>query len=619
MTAELADIRGFVAAHHPFDLLPEAALAEVAKSIEISYARRDTVIMKPGDKVASLYMVRTGAVETRDPDGQLLARVTEGEVFGVRSLLRGGQAVNQIVAIEDSLVYQVPAALFHKLRDDHPPFAYFFASFDGGRLRDSFGGGMASKNFDLLTKRAGALLARGPVTVGPEASIQQAAQVMRQERVSSVLVVEDGRLTGILTDRDLRSRVVAEGLPVDRPVRGIMSPATYVVQAGDQAFEALLLMSRHNIHHLPVLDDGKVAGCLTTSMLVQSHSTSPLYMARNIHDCTTVEQLRDIVARIPNLVLEMAEWGATAQSIGHTCSTLTDAVTVRLIQLAEEKLGPPPVPYAWMAAGSQARHEQTALSDQDNCLILSDDYDPLAHGPYFASLAKLVCDGLNSCGYVYCPGEMMAMTDQWRMTLGEWKRTFTRWIEEPEPKALMLSCVFFDMRVVHGEARLYQDLHEMILEKSQKNRIFLAYMAKNAMSHQPPLGFFRNLVLIHRGDHDHTLDLKHNGVVPIVDLARVYALSAGVGAVNSFDRLSAAAQAGALSQEGGLDLTDALEFISLTRLQHQSRMIREGQKADNYLSPDELSSFERSHLKGAFSVVKTLQTSMARAFQLDRF
>jgi CBS domain-containing protein len=182
-----------------------------------------------------------------------------------------------------------------------------------------------------------------------------------------------------------------------------------------------------------------------------------------------------------------------------------------------------------------------------------------------------------------------------------------------------LSSIFFDLRLIHGDETLFEDLHKTVLEKCRKNRIFQAYMAANALTHRPPIGFFRNIVLIHGGDHDHTMDLKHNGIVPIVDLARVYALAGGITAVNTFDRLEAAREAKVLSNDGAEDLRDALEFISMVRLHHQASRIRAGVPADNFVPPEELSSFDRSHLKSAFGVVKTMQAALSGSYQLGRF
>lgn len=620
MYSALPEITGFLADHHPFDLLPEKVLGEVAAAIEVSYVREGTRLMKPGDQVDTLFVVRTGAIETRSPDGQLLARLGEGEIFGVRGLLGGGQAVNQSTALEDCLLYRIPADLFARLRQDHVAFSYYFAPQDGGRLGSALEAGAANRTAtDMAAKPIRDLRLRTAVTVEAGETIRIAARMMRDQKVSCLLVTEDDRLAGILTDKDMRNRVIADGLSYEEPVGRIMSANPRSIDVSDFVFNAMLEMSRYNIHHLPVMDGGRIVGCVTATNILDSHTASPILLATRIHGCPSPDCMKDIVAGIPPLVFHMVEQGTSADAIGHVVSTLTDAVTERLIRLAEDRFGPPPVPYLWLAAGSQGRQEQTALSDQDNCMILHDSYDEAQHGEYFRNFTRFVCGGLNACGYVYCPGEMMAQTDEWRQPLAVWKKYFRRWIEEPEPKALMLCSVFFDLRPLFGDESLWDELNAMILELTQKNRIFLAYMAGNALSHEPPLGFFRNLVLIRGGDHDQTLDLKHNGVVPIVDLARVYALSAGIDTVNTLQRLDAALQSRALSQEGASDLRDALEFISTVRLQHQARLAADGRKVDNHLSPDELSSMERSHLKNAFGVVKTMQASLANAYQLSRF
>ncbi len=624
MNAEPTEFQAFLGRHHPFDLLPPDALAEVSGNLTVRDVPRGTVVMTPGEPANTLYIVCFGAAETRSPDGELLARLGEGECFGVRAILRGGIAVNRTETIEDTRLLLMPSEMFDRLRRNHLSFAYHFATFDGGRLQDSASPVPGMRSADLLNRRVGALLSRDPVTVPVGTAIRDAALTMRSERVSCVMVTDGGAmaggaLVGILTDRDLRNRVVAEGLSIDSTVERVMTRDPLRMQVTDYALDALMLMSRHNIHHLPVMRDGAVAGCLTATSVVESHTASPVFLARNIHSADSPQRVQEAMQRLPGLVHQLTESGATAHSIGHIVSALTDAVTVRLLRLAEESLGPPPVPYAWLAAGSQARQEQTALSDQDNCLLLHDSYDEQEHGAYFKALSDAVCHGLNACGYVYCPGEMMAMNPQWRKPLSAWKNCFRRWIEEPEPKALMLSCVFFDLRHVHGDPVLLDELHAAVLEKTKANRIFQTYMAGNAVSRHPPIGFFRNLVLIHGGEHDRTLDLKHNGVVPIVDIARLYALAAGSPAVNTADRLQAAAAAKALNQKTAMDLMDALEFIGITRLRHQARMAREGKPTDNFLPPEELSGFEKSHLKSAFSVVKTMQTAMASTYQLGRF
>jgi CBS domain-containing protein len=271
-----------------------------------------------------------------------------------------------------------------------------------------------------------------------------------------------------------------------------------------------------------------------------------------------------------------------------------------------------------LVGGSQARREQSSHSDQDNALLISDAMSG-DDDQYFRALAERVNDGLNACGYIYCPGEVMAKTDRWRQPQAVWKRYFEQWIERPEPKALMFASVFFDLRALHDPSGLFPRLHDHVLELSRNNRIFIAYMAANALKHRPPLGFFRSFVLIRSGDHNHTFDIKHRGSVPIVDLARVYALSSGLPEINTVERLEAAAEHKSLSRNGSANLIDAYELISTLRMRHQTEQIRHGAKADNFLAPEQLSPLERGHLKDAFRLIDTMQESLGQRYQAGRF
>jgi len=274
--------------------------------------------------------------------------------------------------------------------------------------------------------------------------------------------------------------------------------------------------------------------------------------------------------------------------------------------MAENLLGQAPVPYAWLSAGSQARQEQLAHSDQDNALIICDELLP-EHSYWFDDLATFVCDGLAACGFVYCPGDVMASNTKWRQTQSNWARYFDNWINTPDPKALLNCSVFFDLETVHGDASLLETVREKMLTKTGKSSMFIAHLSKNALKLRPPLGFFRDFVLINNGEHKAKLDLKHNGIAPIVDLARIYALSEGISAVNTLERLQQAAGSCSLTNTSAANLIDAFEFLTMLRMEHQARQIQLGEKPDNYLKPKEISLLEREHLKDAFKVIKTMQ------------
>lgn len=249
-------------------------------------------------------------------------------------------------------------------------------------------------------------------------------------------------------------------------------------------------------------------------------------------------------------------------------------------------------------------------------MVLDDSYNEAEHGTYFKALATFVCDGLDACGYIYCPGEMMAMTDTWRQPKCKWAEYFARWTGQPDPKSLMLTCVFFDLRAIYGNTALIEGLRAEVLQRTQGNTLFLAHMVGNALQHQPPLGMFKGISTIRSGEHKGKIDMKHTGVVPIVDLARVYALAGAREEVNTHDRLVSSAAQSAISEQSARDLRDALEFLAYTRIQHQARQIGAGQEPDNFLPLNEVSNFERSQLKDAFTVVHDLQNVLGQRYRM---
>jgi len=210
------------------------------------------------------------------------------------------------------------------------------------------------------------------------------------------------------------------------------------------------------------------------------------------------------------------------------------------------------------------------------------------------------------------------MTDRWRLPLKEWRTLFTRWIEQPEPKALMYTSVFFDLRAIAGHAELLDDLRNDVLMKAQRSGIFQSYLVGNALQHRPPIGIFGQLTTERDDKNRKMIDLKHKGLVTIVDLARVYALASGANEVNTHDRLLAVASHGAVSAERAHDLRDALEFIAHIRLQHQARQIAQSVAPDNLIAPSELSDFEREHLRHAFRVIAKLRDVLEHRYQPAR-
>jgi CBS domain-containing protein len=229
---------------------------------------------------------------------------------------------------------------------------------------------------------------------------------------------------------------------------------------------------------------------------------------------------------------------------------------------------------------------------------------------WFAQVARFVCDGLNAAGYYYCPGDMMATNPRWCARVSTWRGYFHGWIARPDPMAQMLASVMFDLRPIGGTARLFTDLQAETLEAASRNSIFVAHMIANSLKHTPPLGLLRGFATIRSGEYRNHIDMKHNGVIPVVDLARIYALQGRLRPANTRARLLEAEAAGVISVSGARDLIEAYDLIAETRLKNQAALVRAGRKPDNFLAPSDLSDFERSHLRDAFVVVRTMQAAI---------
>ena len=612
---ELAEISDFLGAIPPFDTLDDAALARAAGAIEIAYYRGDAEIIAAGSDNDRFFVVRSGAVELRDADGDLSLRVGEGEFFGFPAIMRQRPARRSAAAIEDTLVYTLPGELFRSLRQTGADFDTFFIN----ALSDRLLLGSASSNTNFrheLATAVGDLVKRAPVTIPVTASIRGTAEHMVAERVSAMLVTDAaGAVTGIVTDRDIRSRVVAAGCDPQGPVSDIMTPGPITLDADAHAFEAALTMMQHHIHHVPVTRDGAPIGMVSRSDFMRLETEHPLYLVADLGRQASADGLRQVCERLPEVIAQQIDGGATGQQLGRFTTTVTDSVTRQLIRIGEAELGTAPCDFAWVALGSQGRGEQSAKSDQDNALVLAEAVD--ADGDaWFAALAKIVNDGLNDCGYVYCPGEVMASNPKWRQPLDQWHDYFHTWITVPEQKALMHANIFFDLRAVAGNSQLVESLKSGIATSARGNELFLALMAKNAMTWQPPLGLFRQFVVERGGEHNHELDLKHRGIMPIVEIARIRSLAAGVVRIGTRNRLRAAGEAGELNAADADNLIDALDFIEQLRIDNQSAQMRRGEAPDNYVDPATLSRLHRQNLKAAFSQVRTSQQALLNRFHI---
>lgn len=602
MDSTLQTVIAFLETVHPYDSLPQDELARVAGSFSRrEFTARDR-IYAAGQPLEGLFLIQRGEVEIIDTYGALVSLLGPRNSFGERGLMRDGMAVTTARTTRDTVVLLLPVAEFRRLFEESAPFRRFFQR---GRVAEF-------RSSELTAQKVGDLMTRAPLTVPHHTPVHEAARIMRDNNVSSLGVTEGGRFAGLVTARDLTHRVLAEARSPDGAVADVMTRDPVTLPPSALGSDVLHLMLERHIGHLPVTEGGALVGIVTQTDLTRYQAVSSAQFVRDAASADTVADLAAITARIPRLLAQLVAAHHAHEVITRLITDISDTVTRRLVALAERDLGPPPVPYLWLACGSQGRQEQTGVSDQDNCMILHDGVTP-DQMPYFASLARRVSDGLDACGYVFCPGDMMATNPRWCQPLSVWRSYFDGWITRPDPMAQMLASVMFDLRPIAGDTTLFTALQSDTLAHAARNTIFVAHMVANSLKHSPPLGLLRGFATIRSGEHKNQIDLKMNGVVPVTDLGRIYALLGQLEPANTRARLEAAETAGIVSTSGARDLIDAYDLIARTRLEHQAKQVRQGERPDNFLSLNDLSDFERSHLRDAFVVVRTMQSSVGQS------
>ena len=609
LAPELASIADFLRQSLPFNKLEESILLRVAGTIEIQYHCQGVVFDKATEP-AGLRILRSGAVDIRDSDNKLLDRLGEGESFHIVGL-NAERGEVQATIIEDALCYLLPDEHYQALRASNRDFDRHFSGQRNRRLRRA---ARYEPETNTMMLQVRSVMSTRLLTVNDNDSAQAVATIMSERRVSSAFVMRGDELAGIVTDRDFRARLVARGLTPETSVASLMTPQPLTIKSDDNLFDTTLLMTQRGIHHLPVMQANKLVGVVTTSDLIVSRQDDPVYLVQHLSRQEDAAGIKALLGGVPNLMVQWVQSGVRAPQVSRILTAISDAVTARLIQLTENELGPAPVPWCWLGFGSQARGEQLLGADQDNGIVISNEYQS-EHAQWFATLAERVCDGLNECGYVYCPGEIMASNSQWRQPLAAWQETVRKWALSPTPDAVMRVSIFFDLRAVYGDSTLCASLQQTMLEQAEKNTIFQAAMAANALDSKPPLGIFRRFVVDRNGEHADQLDLKKRGVLPIIEIVRLHALANGIEAVNTTERINALAAAGALTLVDSRNLADALHFVQQRRIRHQCEQIIKAAAVDNFLNPRDLPKMAREQLRDAFTIIDEAQSAVRQRYR----
>jgi len=616
----------------PFNGLDESTLNSLARHCTIDFFPKGTTLFTAKETdVTHLYLIQRGGIKSfiTDDKGEITLKDYRGEgsVVGSLAIIRGTKANLDVETVEDTFCFLLPREVFLDLINQQPGFAqYYLKSFSDkvvttayNELRRHKWTSREEDELYLFSVRAGDLI-KTLRMVETDVSIQEAASEMARHGVGSLLIYTPGKpeeVVGIITDKDLRKKVLAQGLDYTVPVGQIMSSPVQKVLSQSTCFDVLLKMMSTGIHHLAVERSDRIIGVITSHDILLQQGHSPYYLFKEIVSQKTFQGLYPLAQKIPEMIRSLITEGGKAGNITRMIAILNDHILDRLLTLLQDEMGPPPVKFCWLLMGSEGRREQTFKTDQDNAIIY---YDPegeeqkKATETYFVEFARRAIDYLVNCGYPLCPGEIMANNPRWCQPYSVWCKYFENWIAAPEPQELLNAMIFFDFRSGYGDATLADNLRDHLNRMTKRQEIYLMHLANDCLASRVPLSFFKSFIVEKDGEHKNELDIKHQGIVPFVNFARVLALKNGVKETNTLARFNVLEADGHISKDLWASACEGYELQMQLRLVHQLDQLENGVMPDNYLHPAQLTELEKRMLKDAFSIIERLQNILKTMF-----
>ncbi|MCM2680062.1 DUF294 nucleotidyltransferase-like domain-containing protein [Echinimonas agarilytica] len=593
--AQYPDILAYLQVTAPFSELPKAVQLSLCPHIKIRYVGQS----QPTDLLEQpeIHWLRSGFVELYNVQNERQETVDTGGSFG--QVFNGEQTLH-IRVLQDALVYSLAEDLLHQLANEHPPLHHFISNAHNRYLSLP----PQQSNLPTLQSNIDQLIQRDLIAIKPEASIQLAAKRMTLERVSALAIVKDGRLFGVLTDRDLRSRVLAEGIDPEQPVSQVMTTPVHTIDKHALALDALMEMSERQIHHLPVTQDEVVIGMITSTDLLALVHSNPIHLVSEISRQNSPKAVEQTCQKLASVVESMTQQGLRGDKVSQFISMVADAACRRLLTLAEAKLGAPPQSYAWLSFGSQARRDMSIASDQDNGLLLAEPITPEQRS-YFTQLADGVCQSLHRCGFVQCPGQIMGNNPKYQLSRLQWLDQFERWQRNGDPEATLNASIFFDYRAVYDPYGLAQQLQQQLQVGCRNNQLFLSLLARNANHAATPFGTFGRFFAERIGSGSKGICLKQRAYAPLIDIMRVYGLASASAKADFRSRAEAAYQQQLLSKVDYKNLIECWQFLLSLKLELG---------ATTTVKPSQLSELQRHQLKECFGMINQAQKALILKF-----
>ncbi|MFD0862480.1 DUF294 nucleotidyltransferase-like domain-containing protein [Sungkyunkwania multivorans] len=618
-------ISDFLKDFPPFDSLSRKDLYPIAKEVQVIYVEKGQTIFSEGDAPHDMfYVVHKGAVvlkKTTGEDTNAIDKCDEGDIFGLRPLVAKEHYMMHSMAEEESILYGIPIATFRPLAEKNIAVGYFLVESFASNTRNPYSkehrGKLysdelsATDSYSDLFEIQPARYVKNPVTCSEGTTIKEAAIIMRNRQLGSIVVVAQNRPIGIVTDKDLRAKVATGEVPITDSVSEIMSAPVICYKKGITIAQAQMAMMKHKIRRLCITKDGtphsKLIGILSDHDILVAKGSNPAALLKAVMWAKSTKELKKVRGKIMVLLKGYMEQNIPLVHVSRIITELNDATIKSVVALSLNKMpSDPPVNFAWISLGSQGRKEQLLHTDQDNAIVFGDvDEEQLATTKaYFESLAQKINRRLHKIGFEYCPAEMMASNPKWCLPLSDWKAQFSQWISKPGDEGILLSSIFFDFDISYGDITLTRQLGNVIHEQIKKHPIFLKMLAKSALRNPSPLGFFRQFLLEPDGEYKDTFDLKARALMPITDAGRVLILSHDVEHINNtaerFEKLAALEPE---NKETYLNCSYAAKAL----LKFRTKQGLQNNNSGRYINLESLGKEEKIKLKRCFKAIKEVQ------------
>lgn len=603
----------FLKKHPPFSLLNDQSLGRLVEQLRIELYPAGARILQQGTPTShSLYIIKEGSIRifAQNAGGHehLIDYRDAGETFGFLSLCENTLFDATVQAVSDTACYVMDCAVAKNLLDEHPSFRdYLVPSYfpkRGNRTIHTpvgqIGSGLGSERV-IFTTPVRDLAVREVMTARADLPITEAARLMSIHRAGALVIMDASeKPLGIVTSTDLRDKVVARQKNPADPVGEIMSSPLVTIDGSAYCYEALLSMLTHDVHHLLVMDSGRLVGIVSNHDFLVLQSISPLILIREIEHHETVDGIAAVSKKVVGLLSTLLGAGAGADSILRIITTVNDRIERKIIDMALTTLGPPPLPFCWIVYGSAGRKEQTFRTDQDNAIIFDNperEGDSVLSAEYFSRFAEYVVAAFLRCGFSLCPGDFMATNALWRQPLAVWLRNFSNWIRKPSSESIHYAVNLFDFRGLHGDLGLSSELKKHLTSALRNQQIFLKSLAELTVDYRPPLGIFGTLVFEKGGDYPNHLDLKEKCLTPLINIVRLFSFECQIPETSTIERIAALKNVHPVMKNVGDDFSYAFEIISFLRLRHQLEQASMNIEPDNLLDPRRLSSLEVRNIR----------------------